>query len=688
MLPQMIAATSLHDSKHVPVRLLAALSTSLFDSYPTPETLAAGTQFAISPAVQSTISALGFVLQEAPTWATGHILADALRSGIRIWLSDTSRVASDSLGTALDKLYCSTLSLLSRSIEAGDVPTTGDTLDAYIDIYAPRLSRAQSPEVVRQFQHFWRRCFEGKPIALSADARGFLQDVVAAVPGLINVIGLESVEWLDETESEKKFPHSQSLAQRALPAASSDAGPSAISSRPAEASVEIADSSVALQQDSPAKFPAAGEDELLTVAYPQDIEGPVVVDPDVRADLVAAQSAGISPALALVPASATHDLPLPADAPVSPSPNMSEADSERVEEQIEPGNVFGPPSLVTLPTKRRGQTSKKRALGPSQSAPQILKRVKIQSRSDNNTTVIPGTPRGTEKEDNDDDTDEEGDELAQPVPVPSILNRLLVKASTFGFFSPSRAKEAELVPASESASKRRRSQPGSIYDSRGSAKKRKVTTLNRGAGSRTAMPLSRTSSQTSSSSTSSAFRSGEVIVISDSEEETEQSDEEDEEEDELILSPETARQRRAEEDQDILQRSLLRASPIKPKRVSRQGSSRGRLRMTQVKAEVQATQGRYDDAPEDQTPQLPIRAAATAAVRSRQADPNLNPSPARTTQQARILSMIEEAATAKQAVESLDFDGVMRLLKHVNELRDAATANLQSRAVRERGSRR
>jgi hypothetical protein len=46
--------------------------------------------------------------------------------------------------------------------------------------------------------------------------------------------------------------------------------------------------------------------------------------------------------------------------------------------------------------------------------------------------------------------------------------------------------------------------------------------------------------------------------------------------------------------------------------------------------------------------------------------------------------MLEEAVHAKDAIEALDLDGVMRLLRHVNELRDAATANLEERAMRGR----
>lgn len=42
--------------------------------------------------------------------------------------------------------------------------------------------------------------------------------------------------------------------------------------------------------------------------------------------------------------------------------------------------------------------------------------------------------------------------------------------------------------------------------------------------------------------------------------------------------------------------------------------------------------------------------------------------------------MVEEAARAKELIEKLDFNGVVALLGHVEQLRAAATANLQKRA--------
>ena len=42
--------------------------------------------------------------------------------------------------------------------------------------------------------------------------------------------------------------------------------------------------------------------------------------------------------------------------------------------------------------------------------------------------------------------------------------------------------------------------------------------------------------------------------------------------------------------------------------------------------------------------------------------------------------MVEQAAQSTAAIENLDLEGVLALLKNVDDLRRAATANLQSKA--------
>jgi hypothetical protein len=66
-----------------------------------------------------------------------------------------------------------------------------------------------------------------------------------------------------------------------------------------------------------------------------------------------------------------------------------------------------------------------------------------------------------------------------------------------------------------------------------------------------------------------------------------------------------------------------------------------------------------------------------------------NPSPSRrSAEQTRVLAMIEQAAQARAAIESLDLEGVLALLRNVDDLRTAATANLQTKAEDARRAKR
>lgn len=646
MIPEMTSALVQQQTDIVPLELLKLLSDALFDSYPTPETLATGAEYAISPAVDSVITGLTDMFSSSPSQYISKLLDAETRAGLCTWLGDEFRVSSSTLGGLLDNLYCSLIDSLSRAIISGIISATGQTLDDYIDLIAPRLSRAISNEVLKQFQRFWRTCFEGVALELSEGVKAFLLDVTSAVPGLIKVEGLEEGEWLEQEESERKYPNSLELANRSS------------GSQPISAPIEKP-MLQAEQPDTGSPVADGASQPVPTAAYEADVSASA---PEISME----ERSAVLPAV-----DATPDEPLPADAPISPSPNMSEADSERVDEQIRADDVFGPSAMVG-PRRKRGRPSRKRALGPSQSAPEISKRAKVVTGvSAVDTTVIPSTQ----------DVDEDGDTEEDEVEVsgsatkagPSIFNRLLHKATSLGFFSPSRTTarpDIEIIPATTSASRSSRKRTrGAVADTNApestsptsSGKKRKTTTNEANSGKQATRPRSAASTPSSSSSRSSS----EVIEISD-----------DDDEDELILSPETARKRREEEaaDGDLMRRSLLRASPTRAR--------------PQPKAEQPSlTQGRFDDAPDDHTPQNTLRARPVpAAGPSTGAIPN--PSPARTNQQARVLSMVEEAARAKAVVESLDFEGVMRLLKHVNELRDAATTNLQERAVRERGARR
>ena len=60
----------------------------------------------------------------------------------------------------------------------------------------------------------------------------------------------------------------------------------------------------------------------------------------------------------------------------------------------------------------------------------------------------------------------------------------------------------------------------------------------------------------------------------------------------------------------------------------------------------------------------------------------------RSAEQSRVLDMVERAARAKGAIENLDLEGVLVFMRHIEELRSAATANLQAKAEEARRARR
>ncbi|WVF69135.1 hypothetical protein IAT40_003909 [Kwoniella sp. CBS 6097] len=192
----------------------------------------------------------------------------------------------------------------------------------------------------------------------------------------------------------------------------------------------------------------------------------------------------------------------------------------------------------------------------------------------------------------------------------------------------------------------------------------------------------------------------------------------DEEDDELLLSPETARIRKMEEDEAI------RAS---------QGHASGLGRgMSQWSESIS---GRFDDAPED----IPAASASSQNLRksrlvrvpsspspksrktrgqgkvatgsslsqlglgSQELDTNEKqagspassnsktaalplPSPMkRTSQQKRMLELVDEAARGRELIDKLDFEGVKALLRNVNMLREAAEERMMARLEELRG---
>lgn len=186
-------------------------------------------------------------------------------------------------------------------------------------------------------------------------------------------------------------------------------------------------------------------------------------------------------------------------------------------------------------------------------------------------------------------------------------------------------------------------------------------------------------------------------------------------EDELLLSPASAKAHREQEEREM-----------------REKKGKGKARASDaVPTQTQSTQGKYDNAPDDQTPvsntqlrrrssrqSIPTEKAAALVPASRSSGSKMPPaaqapahagssrpagptspathmsshtstqipsaSPQRSDEQTRLLSMVEEAAKARTVVESMDFDGLLKLMGFVGELRDAATVNLKARVEKSR----
>nr|XP_031864327.1 uncharacterized protein CI109_000240 [Kwoniella shandongensis]KAA5531399.1 hypothetical protein CI109_000240 [Kwoniella shandongensis] len=151
---------------------------------------------------------------------------------------------------------------------------------------------------------------------------------------------------------------------------------------------------------------------------------------------------------------------------------------------------------------------------------------------------------------------------------------------------------------------------------------------------------------------------------------------EDEDEDELLLSPESARRRKREEEESIK---------------AEQARAGGVVVETQFSESIS---GRFEDAPNDPSPsKRPTleRVSTATSLKShsskQQAQPIL-PSPAkRTAQQNKILSMVDEAARAKEVIDNMDYQGVKALLRNLNKLREAAEERMMSRLEELRGGR-
>ncbi|ORY30526.1 hypothetical protein BCR39DRAFT_505059 [Naematelia encephala] len=578
-----------HDTAHfsinenfVPVEFLTLVSNALLESYPhtdslstTPETVP------VSPAVLDLITALHDVFAVLPPQFVAPVL-DPVRIGLSIWLADDARIVdTESLAGKLDEMYMTLLAKIREAIHGDFIEATGDILDSYIDIYAPRLSRARTPAVPAAFQSFWNSGFSGVGLELSEDVKEFLGELLAAVPGMIEVAGLSSIEPLSEEESQARFPNAQNL--------------------------RIIDNNA-----SPSHILVDQTTEISVADLP--IPGPnVEYDADVSQSVEDTQ-------------------PIAATMQPLPSPGPSETDSERhvsaetasVVDEPAPDDVFGS-TTITRPKrkgKRRAVSSRSSALTRVKSLPEAPVAA-AESRSIPSSNSLPVIQAEVVH-----DSAEEAQSVTTTSSSPAI-ERLIPRRHANGQDESKRSKKRDTDEV----------HPNSFLDQ---SSKRKPAPI--------AEPVNLAEAR------------GEGVVDED-------------DEDELLLSP---------SQRDCVSKKRRCDCPA----VAQRSSISPGTKRSKDQAESQQSWG---DAPEDPT--------AAAAI-SRQASPGpsrqgqvsatspLASPMRRTAQQSRVMDMIEQATKAKSVIENLDFDGVMSLLRNVEELRNAAMANVTNRAEEGRKAKR
>jgi hypothetical protein len=79
------------------------------------------------------------------------------------------------------------LGLFERGLEAGLLSKSAGGFDELLDIVAPRLSRAVSRAVPEAFQRLWIHFKDIQYRTFTEEARTFLEEVVGAAPGLIEI---------------------------------------------------------------------------------------------------------------------------------------------------------------------------------------------------------------------------------------------------------------------------------------------------------------------------------------------------------------------------------------------------------------------------------------------------------------------------------------------------------------------
>ncbi|KAL7423005.1 hypothetical protein Q5752_002303 [Cryptotrichosporon argae] len=642
------------NENYVPVDFLSLVGDALVEAYPQQTDSVLPAAQVISPAVGDVLDNLAGAVKSLPLEFVMPVL-EPVQSALALWMADAAEVASE-LCASLDTLYMTLLDALAGAIGAGHIPASSDTVNSLIELYAPRLSRAQSEDVPTAFQAFWARTFQDvRGVDFSDDVAGFLGDVMAAVPGMISAHGLAGGESWSEQESHARFPRAYTLRAEPKPI--------------------VEDVEVAAESASEAEAEAEVSEPVPTAAYDADVST--------------------------------------ADAPASPSSSalVSETDSEEQasgEKASTTDDVFGParPSRGKPRGRKRGsqvaasQRTKRARLAEPVDAEADVSRVPETPAAELDDCIIVASSHRAGSDEATPAPAEHGGNHAQRPSVFRSATRWLARVPSFGaIFSPVRTDGSDddtpapphaeaPTPASAAAPRAQSpsSTPGPALRKPRRSKRRElertqseydlvaVPRLTRSASLRgECAPITpaagerkrrRTSEAPSEAGAASAGGEAPRRGRGKGKERAEPVPEphEGDDDDELILSPETAKRTRVEEEGAIAEIASAQAE-----------AEAAEAEAAAVHATAELPSGVFDDAPGDIT--LPSTAAAGSPTR-------------RTAVQTRVLDMLAQSARYRAAVESLAFDDVMELLKHVETVRAAATANLARRAEDERAARR
>jgi len=285
-------------------------------------------------------------------------------------------------------------------------------MEDLIGLYAPRLSLARSVEVPQAFKDFYNVSFSSiRAEAIPEPVRLFLEDVLAAVPGMIEVPGLLVRDTFSQVslpsgyrsdyqeESEAKFPHAQSLATpleevQSEPEAMVDqtevdiAPPTEVvheEPKPetelvAEApTVEIAEEALTKTADTTEEYDADVSQSQVTQSQ-AEVDTPAQPQPLSRRAKKARQTALKAALSPIVSEDAEQSRSAASSRQTTPASSVGNMDNSHVGEtvdqaavsvQVDQEDVFGPAARTIVSGKkvktRKSKRGSKRPLGESES---------------------------------------------------------------------------------------------------------------------------------------------------------------------------------------------------------------------------------------------------------------------------------------------------------------------------------